>query len=146
MRTVRMLLVAELDIGDDESGDISKAAQNHFDAFRKVIGASAEHGVTFARATSRDVVTFRYREVEPTDWVPVRPVPERLFQVHEWADGFKVEYIPTRDFCRISNHDGEDQAFSPDEPGSRELWEKKLNATPDETLEAYFPCIAEEKN
>lgn len=143
MRQVRMLLVAELDVGE-EPGRISDAAQAKLEKFREAVGPSAEHGITLVRATRQDVEDFKADQVRETMWVPVRPVPERLFQVNEWSSGFEVQHVPTGKTHWMSDgvdalFDEEGHAFSPGDPGFRELWEHVLNETPDETLAAYFP-------
>jgi hypothetical protein len=68
---------------------------------------------------------------------------EKLFVVHEWFNGFEVEYVPSGQRAWMGDgvdvlFDANEQALSPGTEGFVELWEAWLNDDPDETYEAYF--------
>jgi len=72
---------------------------------------------------------------------------EKLFAVIEHHSFFAVQHIPTGQqhpmgdgVDALSNDDGE--TLIPGTPGFVEAWEAALNANKGETLEAYFPDLA----
>lgn len=73
---------------------------------------------------------------------------EKLFSVIEYVSFFAVRHNPTGKEHPMGDgvdtlFDENDHALSPGTDGFVEKWEDALNATPDETLEAYFPDESE---
>lgn len=65
------------------------------------------------------------------------------FRVLEWSNGFEVEDLDTGETAWMSDgvdvlFDENDEPISPGTEGFVERWEAALNASEDETLEAYF--------
>ncbi len=74
---------------------------------------------------------------------------QKLFSVIEYSSFFAVRHNPTGKEHPMGDgvdtlFDENDNALSPGTEGFVEAWEDALNATPDETLEAYFPDEVEE--
>lgn len=75
----------------------------------------------------------------------------RMFSVIEYSSFFAVRHNPTTQERPMGDgvdalFDDEFHALSPGDDGFREEWENRLNEDEQDTLEAYFPEIAENES